>query len=1162
MTMHPLLDAMRRRFLPLLTLTLLAALLPMALGAGSPQVAAGAPAYPLQASGNGRYLVDQNGDPVPILGRTAWFVISLPVSDYQLFIEDSVSRGYNAIEMHVLDHDPRGNNPPFDGNGALPFLKRLDGTAWDGTLGGTGNAAPDFSTPNEAYWGYVDAFLNYCEAQGVLVFFFPAYVGYAGGDQGWMQEMTANGATKMNAYGAFLANRYKDQKNLVWMMGGDMGTFTASQLDAENGLFTGLKSVTPQQSTFFSAEWDSGMIATDQTTFGASMTLNGVYSWSGDVNALGRRAYARSPIEPAFLLEEPYDEEGPDGNGVNPSATQPVRRFQWWGWLSTIGGYISGNGYVWPFSDPNWRNHLDTQGSRDMGRLNAFIKSIEWYELVPSGLGGMKTLITAGGGAVSGDDYVAAAATSTGSLLVAYVPPAHSGSITVDLTAMSGSIQARWYDPTTGTYQAISGSPFANTGTRTFTTPGTNSAGDGDWVLVLESGPTLSSVTPTTGPTAGGTAVTLTGTNFQEGATVSFGGSAATGVTVVNSTTITATTPAHAAGAVNVAVTNPTGQSGTLISGFTYGSPTAPTLSSVAPPSGPTTGGTAVALTGTNFVTGATVSFGGSAATNVTVGNSTSLTATTPAHAAATVDVTVTNPDMQSGTLTNGFTYTAVGAPPPTLSSVAPPSGPTAGGTAATLTGTNFVTGATVSFGGSAATNVTVVNSTTITATTPAHAATTVNVMVTNPDSQSGTLPAGFTYTAATAINFMQVAAAVPQTSQSTVAVTYSAAQTAGNLNVVVVGWNDATRLVSSVADSKGNAYALAVGPTVHSAAGLSQAIYYARNIAAAAAGSNTVTVTFTGAAVYPDIRILEYSGLDPTAPLDGTAAGTGSSATSSTPALTTTNANDLLFAANTVSTSTAAPGTGFTSRVITNPDGDIAEDRLVTTTGSYSATASLNPAGQWVMQLVAFKAAAGGVTAPKIGIFRPATGTWYLDVKGDGRFDNCVLDKCIPWGGTGDTPVVGDWNGDGKTKIGIFRPSNGTWYLDVNGDGHFDNCVLDKCIPWGGTGDTPVVGDWNGDGKTKIGIFRPSTGTWYLDADGSGRLDCTVDKCIPWGGSTDIPVVGDWNGNARTKIGIFRPANGTWYLDVNGDGLFDNCVVDKCIPWGGLTDKPVIGKW
>ncbi len=255
--------------------------------------------------------------------------------------------------------------------------------------------------------------------------------------------------------------------------------------------------------------------------------------------------------------------------------------------------------------------------------------------------------------------------------------------------------------------------------------------------------PTVSSLAPTTGPSTGGTAVTITGTNFVAGATVTFGGTAATGVTVVSNTSITATTPAHAAGAVSVVVRNPDSQSATLSNGFTYNPP--PTVTSVAPGSGAVGGGTAVTITGTNFVAGGTVTFGGTAATGVTVVNSTSITATTPAHAAGAVNVVVTNPDTQSGPLANGFTYT-VSNPAPTVSSLMPTSGPSTGGTAVTITGTNFVAGATVTFGGTGATGVTVVSSTSITATTSAHAAGVVNVVVTNPDTQSATLSNGYTY--------------------------------------------------------------------------------------------------------------------------------------------------------------------------------------------------------------------------------------------------------------------------------------------------------------------------------------------------------------------------------------------------------------------------------
>ena len=210
------------------------------------------------------------------------------------------------------------------------------------------------------------------------------------------------------------------------------------------------------------------------------------------------------------------------------------------------------------------------------------------------------------------------------------------------------------------------------------------------------------------------------------------------------------------------------------------------------------------------------------------------------------------------------------------------------------------------------------------------------------------------------AIGFVQGGYATPQSPQSVVSVTFTSAQLAADLNVVVVGWNDTTAAVSSVTDSSGNQYSLAVGPTQLSGQ-LSQSIYYARGILASPASTNTVTVRFTTPAVYADIRILEYSGLNQLNPVDVTAAATGTNASSDSGSATTTNANDLIFGANIVFTSTSGPGTGFTRRMITSPDGDIAEDRVVTTAGSYSASAPLSSSGPWIMQMVAFKASSGG---------------------------------------------------------------------------------------------------------------------------------------------------------------------------------------------------------
>jgi hypothetical protein len=254
--------------------------------------------------------------------------------------------------------------------------------------------------------------------------------------------------------------------------------------------------------------------------------------------------------------------------------------------------------------------------------------------------------------------------------------------------------------------------------------------------------PIVTGVAPVGGPVSGGTAVTVSGFFFEPGSAVRFGGVAATNVNVPNSRTITAKTPAHAAGPVNVSVVSPECLSDVLQNAYVYGPP--PTVSSLSPSSGPSTGGTSTFLTGTGFRDGATVTFGGAPAPSVTVLSDVSINATTPGHTAGAVDVVVRNPDNQSGKKTNGFTYSL--GPAPTVGSINPTSGPSTGGTSVTVKGTHFGPGASLALGGTGATDVVVQNDTTIKAKASAHAAGTVNVVVTNGDGQSGTLSNGFTY--------------------------------------------------------------------------------------------------------------------------------------------------------------------------------------------------------------------------------------------------------------------------------------------------------------------------------------------------------------------------------------------------------------------------------
>ena len=199
------------------------------------------------------------------------------------------------------------------------------------------------------------------------------------------------------------------------------------------------------------------------------------------------------------------------------------------------------------------------------------------------------------------------------------------------------------------------------------------------------------------------------------------------------------------------------------------------------------------------------------------------------------------------------------------------------------------------------------------------------------------------------------------------------------------------------------------------------------------------------------------------------------------------------------------------------------------------------------------------GSGTTKVGVYRSSNGLFILDYDGDGQFT--AADKVYSLGvGTqpGDIPVVGDWNGDGTSKIGIFRQGF-FWILDTNGNGTFD--AGDQAFAYGGVaGDVPVVGDWNGNGTSKVGVFRAGF-LWILDTNGSHAIDAG-DQIFPFGGIPgDVPVVGDWNGDGTSKVGVFRMGF-FWVLDINGNQVFD-AGTDQAFAFGGMGgDIPVVGKW
>jgi hypothetical protein len=261
--------------------------------------------------------------------------------------------------------------------------------------------------------------------------------------------------------------------------------------------------------------------------------------------------------------------------------------------------------------------------------------------------------------------------------------------------------------------------------------------------------PTFISISPSSGSAAGGTSVTITGTNFISGGSfgVTIGGASATSVVRVDASHITAVTPAGTVGAQNVTITNSDGQTSGGTGAYTY--QVTPTFTGIAPTAGQTSGGTGVTITGTGFTDATAVTFGGTAATSFTVNSATQITATTPAHAAAgVVDVVVSTPN---GIVTGSNVYTYTYATAPTFTSIAPTSGPIAGGMSVTIVGTNFVSGGSfgVTIGGASATSVVRVDASHITAVTPAGTVGAQNVTITNNDGQSVTGTGSYTYVAA-----------------------------------------------------------------------------------------------------------------------------------------------------------------------------------------------------------------------------------------------------------------------------------------------------------------------------------------------------------------------------------------------------------------------------
>ena len=184
------------------------------------------------------------------------------------------------------------------------------------------------------------------------------------------------------------------------------------------------------------------------------------------------------------------------------------------------------------------------------------------------------------------------------------------------------------------------------------------------------------------------------------------------------------------------------------------------------------------------------------------------------------------------------------------------------------------------------------------------------------------------------------------------------------------------------------------------------------------------------------------------------------------------------------------------------------------------------------------------------LSVFRPSNGFWYVQNSFNSSF------RAQQFGQNGDRPTPEDYDGDGITDFAVFRVSNGFWYYLRSSDNTFVG------VQFGQSGDLPAAADYNGDGRAEIAVYRPSSGTWFTSTNPANNYGA-----VRFGVSTDVPVPGDYDGDGKADIALFRPASGTWYRINSGNnsqsgvqfGTSGDVVAPGDFDGDGKTDLAVI---
>ena len=426
-----------------------------------------ATAYPVKIGPTGRYLVDQSGKPFLIAGESPQaMMVNVSEHEAELFFANRKSHGFNTAWINLICAKYTGGRPDastFDG--LRPFENDLD-----------------FSHPNEAYFARCDRLLKLAAKYDTLVMLDPAETG------SFLEVMQKNGLDKCREYGRYLGKRYAAYDNILWFHGNDYAQHTPENDKLATAIALGIKEFDQRHLHTIEIDWEQKWATSlSDERWAPIVGLSAAYTYKPVYLPLledyNRKMEHRVPT---FMVESSYEFE--HLGGAQLGTPHQLRMQEYTSNLCGSTGQLYGNKYTWPFL-PGWKDKLDTPGAVQMAYVQALFEPRNWYQLVPDQ---EHKVVTHGWGTFGQFDYVPAARTPDGTLVMAYVPEARP--ITVDMTQLNSPVTARWYDPASGKFRDIPGSPLPPTGTHDFQTPGENADGPGnaDWILVLETHPPAS----------------------------------------------------------------------------------------------------------------------------------------------------------------------------------------------------------------------------------------------------------------------------------------------------------------------------------------------------------------------------------------------------------------------------------------------------------------------------------------------------------------------------------------------------------------------------------------------------------------------------------------------------------------------------------------------